>query len=71
MRGLLEQSHLTVAMTFHYGKGSTMKVTGKDNTVSDSNKDIVTGGNFFRNLAGYNDIEVYTIAGLKMKYTLV
>ena len=42
-----------------------MKVTGKDNTVSDSNKDIVTGGNFFRNLAGYNDIEVYTIAGLK------
>jgi hypothetical protein len=41
-----------------------MKVTGNDNTASDSNKDIETGGNFFRNLAGYNDIEAYTIAGL-------
>ena len=41
-----------------------MKGTGNDNTASDSNKDIDTGSNFFRNLAGYNDIESYTIWGL-------
>jgi hypothetical protein len=41
-----------------------MKGTGNDNTASDSNKDIDTGSNFFRNLTGYNDIESYTLWGL-------
>jgi hypothetical protein len=41
-----------------------MKGTGNDNTASDSNKDIDTGSNFFRNLTGYNDIESYTMWGL-------
>ena len=65
MRGLLEQPLLIVTITCHYGRESTMKVTGNnDNSASDSNKDIESNSNFFRNLAGYNDIEVYTIWGL-------
>jgi hypothetical protein len=53
-------------MTYHYGRGSTMKAAANDNTPSDSNKDIgyEIGRNFFRNLAGYNDIESYTLWGL-------
>jgi hypothetical protein len=41
-----------------------MKGIGSDNTAPDSNKDIDTGSNFFRNLSEYNDIESYTIWGL-------
>jgi hypothetical protein len=63
VRRLLEQSHLLMATTCHHGRGSTMKVIG-NNTTSDSNKHISTSGNFFRNLAGYNDIESYTLWGL-------
>jgi hypothetical protein len=62
--GLLEQSHLTVAMTCHYGRGSTLKVTDNNNTESDSNKATENSNNFFQNLAGYNDIESFTIGGL-------
>jgi hypothetical protein len=51
-------------MTYHHGRGSTVKVTDNNNTASDSNKDIETSGNFFGNLAGYNDIESFTIGGL-------
>lgn len=41
-----------------------MKVTDNNNTESDSNKATGNGNNFFRNLAGYNDIESYTIGGI-------
>ena len=40
-----------------------MKVTDNNTTESNSNKGIESG-NFFRNLAGYNEIELYTIWGL-------
>jgi hypothetical protein len=55
-----------MAMTYHYGRRSTLKVNGKDNTASDSNKDAdyETSNNFFRNLAGYNDFDAYTLWGL-------
>jgi hypothetical protein len=53
-------------MTCHYGTGSTMKAIGNNNIAADSDKDFdyETNDNLFRNLAGYNDIEAYTIWGL-------
>ena len=41
-----------------------MKVIDNNNTASDSNKYIGTRDNFFHNLAGYKDIDSYTIGGL-------
>lgn len=64
MRGLLEQSHLIVVMTFHFGRGSIMNDADNIDTSSKLNKDFEMSGNFFRNLAGYSDIEAYTLAGL-------
>lgn len=41
-----------------------MKVIDDNNTTSDSNKYIEISGNFFRNLAGYKDIDSFTIGGM-------
>jgi hypothetical protein len=52
-----------MAMTYHYGRKPTMKANNSD-IPSGLNKDIEASDNFFRNLAGYNDIESYTLWGL-------
>jgi hypothetical protein len=38
--------------------------TNSDNAASDSNQAPETSSNFFRNLAGYNEIESFTLGGL-------
>ena len=49
-------------MAYHYGKGTKTAANDNNNTASDQNKSI--GNNFFKNLAGYNEIVAFTLAGL-------